>query len=125
MNNSENPLDRTIERIEANGWIYFTKREYHVGHGDLYKVRPDGTELTLLHSGLCDRLTIIGDSLCYTLYIENEREGYPGESKFRSIPLEEEKAASIKATIFSCIMSFFKRIKNILGKLCKLKNPTA
>ena len=63
MNKPENPLDRVIERIEANGWVYFTKREYYVGHGDLYKIRPDGTDLTLLHSGLCEGIKIIGGSL--------------------------------------------------------------
>ena len=87
-NKQENPLNYAIEKVQSGGWIYFTKSSY----GDIYKVRPDGTELTLLYYGKCDGLKIKGGELHFTEYLDNDcYEGYTVDyiEKRCSIPLDE------------------------------------
>ena len=86
-----NELNDAIEKVKSGDWIYFTKRAYGTWNGgDLYKIRTDGTELTLLCCGLCAELKIKGGELHYTEYENNDcYEGYTVEYKKNrcSIPL--------------------------------------
>ena len=93
----ENPLQYAYKwsKIEAGGWIYFIvdmDDRYLAGFGDVYKVRPDGTELTLLFYGMCDSLKIKDNELQFTQYLDNDcYEGYTVEYKEydHSIPLSD------------------------------------
>ena len=92
----ENPLKYAYSwsKLEAGGWIFFIvdmDDRYLAGFGDVYKVRPDGTELTLLWPGMCDSLKIKDNELHFTEYLDNDcYEGYTIEYKERScsIPLD-------------------------------------
>ena len=93
----ENPLQYAYKwsKIEAGGWIYFIvdmDDRYLAGFGDVYKVRPDSTELTLLFFGMCDSLKIKDNELQFTQYLDNDcYEGYTVEYKedYHSIPLND------------------------------------
>ena len=89
------PLKNAIEKVRFGDWIYFTMRSdvtYPYGFGDLYKARPDGTELTLLQYGKYDSLKIKGGQLCFIEYLDNDcYEGYTVEyvEQHHCIPLDD------------------------------------
>ena len=85
--------ENACEKVEAGGWIYFTvSSEYHLGYGNLYKVRIDGTDLTCLRYGLCEDLKIKDGLLHYTIWHDDDcYEGYTVQyiEEHCSIPLDE------------------------------------
>jgi hypothetical protein len=93
----ENPLKQAIEKIETGDWVYFIKKSpYSWDFGDVYKIRPDGTELTLLCYGNCEGLRIEGGQLHFTEWEDNDcSKGYTVEYREtkRSIPLDRLKVA--------------------------------
>jgi len=91
MNETYKPKD-AIEAVRSGDWIYFTKSSQNYNYGDIYKVRYDGSELTLMYPGLCDNIKIKGRELYFTEYCEDDcYEGYTVEYKEKrcSIPLDE------------------------------------
>ena len=90
----ESPLKNAFNKIETNDWIYFIKpNPWNRDFGDVYKIRPDETELTCLWVGYCEELRIVDGELHFIEWEENDcYKGYTVDYKKKeiSLPLDFE-----------------------------------
>ncbi len=68
----KSPTDENGNGGITDGWIFFTKSKTSEETGKIYKIRPDGSNLTEIHSGILTSASSSGDKIAgFTGYEDN------------------------------------------------------
>lgn len=74
VNVADREVDKNVEDLNEynsyyimvdNGWIYYCTNDSRIDQNGVYKMKTDGTENTLLYSGVCSQLKLDGEWLYF------------------------------------------------------------